>query len=462
MPTTEEVETMTFEAACEVLGVTEEHTTYAVRDAYRLIEVRNIRRVERNPDEVYEATLAFQQARRAREVLLEQHYKRFAPLGEGIERILPGPETHQVGELTVTVNYEWLYYGPLVATMSLTVEEANSLTDLPDPIYAFVHKITVVSGTEEARTFHINGTIQEFRNEYGAAQRQAERVDRFDALKERILAAERIADRMYRQGYPVDKLRGLLRAANAQWADARYSTRHGTFGDVEGRVKAVEAEIERINANRLEVLIDELMEGAVFRTLAEYNRIEIGKINTWSIRTGGFVDYWTDQELRDFYVERCTKHHISTRDGVRLLQDNLRVIADDTVSDELMVELCELGEFDVAPSAIDLKTQKGTAEYPLSFQVIDGVPEALLTIPLRVYEKNRPEYGKPSSGFPELPHGIRYRLVITQDGREITRGLLDEIETRLTKRLRGQQRGKNVPDSGYETDTPPSWYKRNR
>lgn len=98
---------------------------------------------------------------------------------------------------------------------------------------------------------------------------------------------------------------------------------------------------------------------------------------------------------------------------------------------------------------------------------IDGVdvPVGIVKLPVNVYKLNAAEYGKRSS-FPELPHGIKLFIELTDNGKLIgIRGFDDEaLASKYKKYLGGKRRGNVVhldefryaPTMGGEV---PPWYQ---
>ena len=223
----------------------------------------------------------------------------------------------------------------------------------------------------------------------------------------------------------------------------------------------IEHEIDQLEkSDPVELAIERLFAPDGRSSVHRLNLSTIAAINAASIRTGGFIDAFDEELLRDHYrsVLSMVPHPLMCSTNSELLL---------SLEDFAPADVLDDPELEVAPTQVAFESNKGEVLYDVSYGFVNGVPTAVVRLPLKVYQRHAPEYAKPSR-FPALPHGIVWAVEIVHDGKIVVQGLVDlELNKKLKKWEDGKGRGKHREDPytmgsllyGAEISTVPDWYK---
>jgi len=270
-----------------------------------------------------------------------------------------------------------------------------------------------------------------------------------------------------RQHISVVKLSELIRVARRAVSNFSYTwSRPRSLPEVKSQMKAVQAEIDRLNStDNFELLLDGLVNGTVFHRDVDRNHQIIGQVQALSIRSQGFIEPISQHMLRSFY-EKQLEHCASGRD---VSNYSLRLRLDDYAPKDILDEL------ELAPEKVTISNGNRSSEYEVQYDVRkvgeEEVPVGLISIPVSVYQKNAAEYGKPSS-LPVLPYDIKLMLEVVQQGKVVATGIDGpDLTKKVTKFVKSSARGKKMDDvikdgyglQGIYQATPvPSFYKGQR
>ena len=479
------------DAACKVLGVTTSDAWADVKKAYsKLARELHPDMHEPGDEESQEKTARFRVVKDAYELLRSEEesapggifglpeptqsaYDSWAstPIGRQYANTtddVPEAEWLRVDSIAVYVKYERRHYGDLMAYLEVNLGDALRLNWYPVPLHVrSIDEVRVVVGGGVVMTHpNYTGDIESFRKAFTRWQDERQRKEASRRLTPRLADLEKRYMRMERYGRPVVRLVDLMVKARRAHADLTSSYRPSTQKAVEKLFSQVEEELNRLKDGGPGVIVDDLLDGVLYHADVEHNNAVIEEVKSWHIRTNGFIDLIDEPVLRAFYERRITSEKVSD-----LKTFYLRLNIEDYVLEDLVNELDDL-----APASIALESSKGVVEYPVRYQYFerDGlrVPLGVVTLPLRVYEHNAPEYGK-ASKLPTLPHGIELRVEIVIQEKIIFAGSPgEELDKKVTKLKRSRGRGKAIEGVGNDlglrryqpiaaTPVPP-WYTGSR
>jgi hypothetical protein len=279
----------------------------------------------------------------------------------------------------------------------------------------------------------------------------AEYAQKVQDIEKRVIALERsgqvLVSSDLRQS--VRKLSGML-----GWR----MLEHHRSGALTSCIRHIEKELERLETTSpREEFIKALVDGDLGHRHAYENKLLIDQVRSMSIRTGGLVDPITHDVLERFYRGRIAT--VSTHD--ELVSLDLRLDPTAYMPDEEMLDDPDL---ELAPEQVSLPGNKGEAAYRITYgltkQGDSDVPTGTIEVPLSVYEKLAPEYGK-KSGFPTLPHNIQLNIKVTCDGKLLAEGIDSlELADKVRKAEKARGRSKHADQVFLEDrgEVPP-WYQ---
>ncbi|TAK89266.1 J domain-containing protein [Patescibacteria group bacterium] len=484
-----------------VLGVPREATTSDIKRAYRdrAKELHPDRLgPDATPEELAEAGSLFNEATEAYDVLKDEGLRRdldrwladqrYAPVEPSFDQ--PADWTYETPPVPATPEPDrfehegvWLYAvytisyypGYVTATIQVSINDVFNLTTWPStPHNAEITGFEVIDakGDIVGRGYSLESMRDNYRRYRTEEKRNHDRRSWDTRLKElQVKLAELEA-----VGIPTDTLERLLRHAQRTVADAfqwEYSDslslvvwddfmphhidsrgrRYGHSRDSAVQaIREVEKEIERLTSQDVsESLLEELLSGRITHPDVRFNNELIAAYDLFSIRSGGDIDRYTEETVREHYRQRL--------EGVaadKLLTTDLR-LPDDR---ELIEEMMEQGLYDLAPMTVEIAGNKKPTSYPVEyfFDRVDGElkPVGVVTVPLVTYKKNREDCGVKST-FPVLPHDIQLlvRVKVSGDPEVISDAhpdgplLRTEVERCLKRKAR-----RGVPPA---EETPP-WF----
>ena len=223
-----------------------------------------------------------------------------------------------------------------------------------------------------------------------------------------------------------------------------WALKHHDSGALPSLFRHIEKELDRLEAaSPLEEFIKGMLAGTQYHRDAYENNAIVAQALVWSIRTGGLIDPIDQVELEKFYRGRLA----SCETVVEFQGCNLRLDSSAYLpGPDFLEEIEQDPDQELAPEQVLLPGNKGEAAYRITYgltkQGDSDVPTGTIEVPLSVYEKLAPEYGK-KSGFPTLPHDIQLNVKVTCDGKLIAEGfdtleLADKI--RKVKKARGRRK----------------------
>lgn len=269
-------------------------------------------------------------------------------------------------------------------------------------------------------------------------------------------------------GTPTDQLLQLVHDAIGSISAYRWKSSR-TIHQIETALERIAAEITRLETGGSQLLVEGLLDGTITHRDVAHNQWVIDQLIALSIRSDGFIEPLTEDQLRSFYQSKVGV----TVSVIVLNERDLKLTPSDYAPADILQEL------DLAPDSVEIAGRKGPVSYQIDYKFAndDGqlIKVGIITIPLSVYERNGYEYGKPSS-FPSLPGDIRLVLNITVDGKLIANGFDDDaLAKRIVKYKRSKARGQaiaytsNVSDmlfglrfEPFRPSQVPPWYKGSR
>ena len=241
--------------------------------------------------------------------------------------------------------------------------------------------------------------------------------------------------------------------------------------NVEAAIGSIEKAIERLAASDpVNLIVEGLIDGSYSHPCASTNKEVIEQVRQLSIRSDNFIEVISEDMLQSFYDQRIREYVAS---GVKLselrfysLDLDLETYAPKSIVRDL--------EPMMAPEQVRVGNDTRPFDVRYDYVEVDGeeVPVGTITVPLSFYKKHGYQYGK-RSVFPELPHDIRLRLEIEEQGRQVAVGFDDdELAKKVAKFVRGKSRSSarsEVDKTGFsyltglvEPTPPPPWHKRSR
>lgn len=456
----------------ETLGVSSDATGDEIKRAYRKLARQHHPDVPSGDEDTFKAIGA------AYEVLSDSKMRQVYDLngnyrtgrGSTPQHSPSEPEAKTVNingaEVRITYYDEW---GRLRATLGIFEVDLPLITVLPD-LEAPVAKIIVFD--EWGGMLCSGYSLNSVRSQLESARIERERARREESNEKKLVALQRQLEDFRRRDLPVDQLAEFVSQFGMKSRTTRYSWMRADEGDVLTALRSAEKEAERLKGDPTEIIRDYFLAGKITHPDIALNHEVMAAVESWVIRTNGFFEAPTDDDIRKFYVSQLAG--IKTLQGLRLV--DLRLRFEDYVPRDLIQDPAELG---AAPAEITLNTRRDRANYPVSYGYmdVDGEPRAvgIVKVPLSTFEANAPEHGKRSS-FPELPYGVLLIAEVTLNGDEqskvIARGPVDLSLTRKVEKFKsGRRRGQAFQAAdpyGFGRSAPvegtplPPWFRGRR
>lgn len=211
-----------------------------------------------------------------------------------------------------------------------------------------------------------------------------------------------------------------------------------------GRTQAAERRFAELVSQPLSVVLAE------HYARSRMNEDALLALIALSIRSNGYIEMLGEEQLITIYGNRL--RGVATL--VEARRRNLTIMLEDYAPGSVVKELEATDEpsIKLAPSTIKLlKRDRSLHEFAVGYSLerVQGslIPTGTVTLSLAQYELNRPV--SPSDPLAGLPHGIQLVVVITVDGREVTRGTPGEnLDKRIRSYKGGKQRGALAPNGG--------------
>lgn len=378
-----------------------------------------------------------------------------------LENFVPEPEDVVVDGVPVHIKYRDSYYG-YCADLYIDFDAAQQLTRLPevqsrDSRFPSLITIHLTSPGVEGDLFPVyfrsiaglQQAIREYKLRQNRVKRQQESEDKLNDLMQQYYD-------LLHLGRPVEKLSTLLQKARLTINRMTSWYAVVSYEAVVTAIRTVENEIERIKDGGSQLLVNDLLNGSIFHPHVVANQKTLAAIDVFSIRTGNVLETaFTEGRLYDFYMERLAEiTHTSQLESCDLL-----ISLDDYVLEE-----SELDGFEVAPTAIELPSNKGTKSYEVTYAYkdIDGHKTAVATIrvPYKVYDEIGYEYGR-KTRLPQLPHGILWAFEVTLGDNVLASGLdTKDLRSNVERHKKGIERGgklTNAERNSFEATPLPPW-----
>lgn len=371
------------------------------------------------------------------------------------------PETIIVDRIPCLVKYDVMAGSRVYATVQVPRDQLSQLVRLPLlPKADGLNRVEAVDGAGEvvAGSYSLGSLQRNIEESEKEARKQAEQQKLLDEIKQ----LQHQCDDLALQGRAVVNLRHIIAEARSKLRAAHRWWTTSSTGDVRPFIRQAENEIERLSGDAATVLLDDLMNGRIWHPDITHNQSVIERLNAYVIRSGGFIECLTDDQLRQHYQQCLGDTTYATEVGVLDLKLSLENFAPTEILEDL----------DLAPDSVELEGRKGSSSYAItySYEEIDGERTAVgsISVPIAVYERNCAEVGR-KAGFPALPHGIRLIITVTESKRTVARGEDGEqLQRQIKRHQRGKARGKSAPPATDELglarrgpvigDAPPPWY----
>lgn len=222
---------------------------------------------------------------------------------------------------------------------------------------------------------------------------------------------------LQQKGFPVSALNSLIRGAREvliSYGRPYDSTRPWLYKPSPERVAesmgAVEGELDRLeNGDQVDLLVDALMGGyGYYFNVSEVRK----KLEELHIRSGGFIEVVTDDQLAAFY-RRQVQHVRSMTD---LHEADLRLRLEDYAPAAVLAD----PELNLAPSSIQLANRRGGLEnFEVKYEDGECGPIGIVKVPVNVFRASA-KLGE----FPVLPHGIKLRVIVVHEDRRLAAGFV--------------------------------------
>ena len=437
--------------AYKVLGVSKGDSLKEIQTAYRRL-VRNL-----HPD-VSELEDAAEQTRRAIiawETVSKLHVEAEKPQTETISVVIGDYDCKLTSERTEYLT-KWMLRLPLAYC------EHDGSSDVVRhairEIVGFMY-VSVEVYDAHSNTVFTSDSVWSLEDGYKRYLRD---------LRTKAQEAEFNAQRVRLDEIPVEKkpashpVFGLIRDCQSAIRILNYGYGWNAEKDRQRLVDALHRlrrEIDRLNdSDPVEVAIEQLMSGLAISASHAANLLTVTAINAASVRTGGFVEAYGEEEMKSFYREALQGFDNPL---LHLDDEALRLNLDHFAPGDLLDD----PDLEAAPLEVILESNKGQVAYDVTYRYDGDRPTAIIRLPLKVYERYAPEYGKPQA-LPTLPHDIVWVAEIIFDGKIIAHGVVDvELNTRLDKWRRGKNRAKHAEETRFgdlfyglrPSDAPP-WY----
>ena len=440
----------------EALGVTPSASMEEIKIAYRqLARQYHPDTTSEDPD----ASIArFREVREAWEWLSE-HHVRVVPVTEIVTKNsdeVVGTTLISIDGVNATLVRLQRPWGGEYTELHLEIDQAKLLRGFPEGdhldmirVLQYGHEVfstwpyTFSSFEDALRNYEVKQEVTRYLQELSGYRVRYSKLDNNDR--------------------PVANLPQLLREADT--AAHRYSFRYGRYRDsqpVRSLLKQIQNELERLEAGGSQLLVDGLLEGSIGHRDTAFNQKVIDQLRSLSVRSNGFIEPLTEQQLRKHYADKIG----DVQKLGKLSIIDLKLWIKDYAPQDILDEL------ELAPETVEIQGRRGSSHYTVEYDVIEvekqSIPVGRVTIPLDVYKRNAHEYGKPSQ-FSELPYGIRLVVSVTFNGAVIATGFDDDdLARKITKYMKAKSRGNPTGNVGNifgytngPSDVPP-WFKGKR
>ncbi len=385
------------------------------------------------------------------------------------EGFFPLDEMVEVDGIEYWLTYEeqWASVRP-ACTVRIRESDLKKIQELPVFSPYPVGAVIIMADDWETE-IHRGYSFDNAKYAYERAKRELHRRQREEAARRKIVSLNRRLTQLKERGLPVTRLAELIEQASEK-VDPYYSWL-SEAGEAVAALRAVESEIERLSGDPAEVILSYFMAGHIEHRDILHNLQVMAKLEAAEIRSNGFIQAPTDDDLRAYYEKRL--RGVSTLDDLALL--DLRFPMEEYLPGGILADLEEAGE--LAPEMVSVKARKGFTDYRVEYEYreVDGVsvPTGTIRVPVSTFERNAAEYGRKSS-FPVLPFNIQLFIIVTinDDKRVVAAGLDGEsLARKVAKFQRGTNRGEVFsPIDEYgrrrkgpvEGTTLPPWYRGRR
>lgn len=382
---------------------------------------------------------------------------------------------HEGVELQVRINPEGVRYSFRGISVIVTIAEKDlaRLQMLPSEIGGRrVERVDVVleDGSEKISTYSYGGssTLTSLREQLKRHNIKKLRDAAVEGQKLEIEALRTHYDSLTATGKPTAVLAGHIATATDKARSLGFYHRANYQAELNTAIKAAQKEVERLSGDTSELLLEGLMNGSIYHFDTAHNLRVIAAVDAYSIRSGGFIEPFTEQMLRAHYT-KCLEG-VSTADQLQVL--DLKLNQEDYAPAEFLEELRD----DLAPEVLQVEGRKAgtTQDFALrySFAEAEGkqVPTATVRMPAGTYLRVAAQFGKPSR-LPTLPHGITLIIEAELDAKTSLSGQ-DSVE--FAKKVEKRQKAKRPTEAseaakiGQERmllggnlgpSAPPPWFR---
>ncbi len=353
-----------------------------------------------------------------------------------------------------TVSYEE-YYSRISATVVISQADMDKVRILPLlPKADEVTSVQIVgeNGEVVARGYNLRDAQDSLENYEARLRRESEERKLQEEVNQLRKKAGELADR----GLPTDYLNQLISKARMPQGYRYFGATNAAVHDA---IRTAENEIVRLeSASPQEILLEELMAGKIHHPDLTFNRGILAELDSHAIRSAGFIESLSEDQLREHYAKRLEENGITMLD--QLLEADLKLRLEDYAPADILAEL------EMAPCELELTGRKGTSAYPISYRYddLDGMrtPIGMVRIPVATYEKNCESVGR-RSGFSQLPHGITLIIEVTEKNKVIASGEdSEQLQAQIKRYKKGKKRSPNQHGVlSHEGTAPPPWHVGN-
>ena len=378
------------------------------------------------------------------ELLPEEFVKKLA---------VPEPETISFNGVDFRIRYHseisGYGFGTALATISFPADDMSKVQDIPVTKTGRISEIEVTgeNGVVIASGYsltHIRAQMEQ--------QRKMARRDAFHKeVEKRLRGLQESANYLANEAKDTSELEKMIRAARLGYSFSTRSTQ-----SVRTTIRQAEKEIERLKSqDATEAQVESLIAGRLLPEVARRNQETMNQLQILAIRSNGFIEPLTEENLLRFYKERL-------EGGID--PEKLSLHLEDYAPDDVLSDLEEEGL--LAPVRIHDKDKHGTevvltVDYRL--ETIHGkeTPIGVISVKVSTFQK--------LARLPKLPFDLPTILeVINGNGEVLVRGTdLRELDRKVDKKRKAKSRAKSVRKNSlddpfaapYQPSMPPNWYK---
>jgi hypothetical protein len=338
--------------------------------------------------------------------------------------------------------YDHIHVTGEYATLRMPLDQFSNLSDWPElPHGPHIDSIELVNQDEipVVTGFHLTDVRRQLQQHESDAE-AARYLCQISALQRQCAQLQIL------NGKNVTKLQTYIRSARQAVSTYRNIYSRVSLEDVQQYIRQAEREAVGLDGNPIQILLKDLMTGRVQHPDIVYNNKVIQELEALAIRSGGFIECPTPDQLRKYYESQLN-------DAASVLDFwsyDFKIKLEDYAPSDVVAEL------ELAPDSCELEGRKGKVSYTITYgyetlfetKGCDRIAVASVTVPLAVYERNCAEHGRKSS-FPELPEGITLLITVAVDDKPIARGEDGEkLQSQIRKFRRSERRSRNTPDLG--------------